>query len=217
MTGPWPGGRDTLSPFGSNRLFVVKGDCLRYQCFCPHPGIVTSGLAGLAILCYLPFASLPLISDDYVQIGLARLYGPVTGLGSLAQDVLYRCRATSLWLTYWIDGGSILVFLLGRCSWIGWRISWPAAVFFAIYEGHQEAVVWSAALPELLVFFFALLCLLFWLGVMETRRWWPGVAAFPMGWSLKKHSVTEGDRASNPGQQRTAHRGGAIYCDPTHP
>ena len=138
--------------------------------------------AGLALLAYAPFLSLPLISDDYIQIFLSRAYGPVSGWRDLAQDVLYRSRATSLVLTHAVDAWfgidptahrllSLLVHianvgcvaLLGNWKRIGWRVSAPAAVFFAVYEGQQEAVVWSAALPELLVFFFGVGSLVVWI------------------------------------------------------
>lgn len=137
---------------------------------------------GLALLAYVPFLALPLISDDYVQIYLARQFAPVDGWKSLFDDVLYRSRATSLLLTYavdWLAGldptahrllnlllhmmNVALVVLLGSWPKIGWRISLPAGFFFAIHEGHQEAVVWSAALPELLVFLFGVGSLLLWM------------------------------------------------------
>lgn len=148
---------------------------------------VLTALAVLAILPYLPFLSLPLISDDYVQIDLARHFSGWKGIVSLAQDPLYRCRATSLWLTYFLDSlfgpapvayllaglvlhtlNSWLVFALGRWKAIGYRLSAIAAAFFAIYEGHQEAVVWHAASPELLMFAFCLLTLLIWVEWLQT-------------------------------------------------
>ena len=133
-------------------------------------------------MAYVPFLALPLISDDYIQIYLSRQYGPVEGWDALADDVLYRSRATSLLLTHAVDAwfgidatahrllnvlvhmaNVWLVALLGNWKAIGWRVSVPAAVFFAVHEGHQEAVVWSAALPELLVFFFGVGSLLAWM------------------------------------------------------
>lgn len=56
-----------------------------------------------------------------------------------------------------------LVFALGSWRLIGWRTAAVTAAFFAVYEGHQEAVIWYAALPELLVFTFVLLSVLSWL------------------------------------------------------
>lgn len=150
-------------------------------------------LAALAILCvlaYLPSLALPFIADDYVQIRLARDWGPVSGWPSLAADALYRSRATSLVMTYWTERvfgleplpyrlsslllhilNTWLVLALGRWRVIGPRVALPAAAFFAIYEGHQEAVIWYAALPELLVFTFVLLCFLAWIRWLETGRW----------------------------------------------
>jgi len=140
-----------------------------------------------ALIAYLPFLPIPLISDDYTQIYLARQYGPTDAWGNLLQDALYRCRATSLLVSYWVDrwlGVSILafnlvnlffhllntwlVYRLGRHPLIGYRVSFWAALFFGIYEGHQEAVVWHAALPELLVFLFGLLALDCWIRWLES-------------------------------------------------
>jgi hypothetical protein len=76
-----------------------------------------AGLAGvlclLSIIVYFRALSLPLISDDYLQIELGRMYGPVNGWAALALDPLYRCRATSLLVTHWtgqVFGFSVLAF-----------------------------------------------------------------------------------------------------------
>src|SRR5678816_437820 len=60
-------------------------------------------LVTLAIVPYLPFFSLPHISDDYLQIELGRKYGAMAGWSDLAADALYRCRATSILLTNWTE------------------------------------------------------------------------------------------------------------------
>jgi hypothetical protein len=144
--------------------------------------LVLAATAALAVVAYLPALGLPFIADDYLQIALARQYGPVSGWADLAADPLYRCRATSLVLTWWLEQlagvnplpfnlvslglhivNTWLVFALGLWKPIGWRVSAAAAAFFAVYEGHQEAVVWFAAVPELLVFTFSLASLLVWL------------------------------------------------------
>lgn len=138
-------------------------------------------LAVLAIIPYIPFLSLPFISDDYLQVYLGRQYGPVSGWAALAWDPLYRCRATSLVLTYWTERwfglspvafysttlvlhvlNTWLVFALGSWRRIGWKLSALAAAFFAVYDGHQEAVVWYSACHDLLVFFFGLAAVLLW-------------------------------------------------------
>ncbi len=143
-------------------------------------------IAALCVLAYARALSLPLISDDYLQIRLAREYGPVVQWGRLAADPLYRCRATSLLLTYWTEqwfgfsvtafnvsslllhiASSWMVLALGYWGAVGWRTSAVAACFFAVYYGHQEAVIWYAALPELLVFLFATGSFLLWLAWMK--------------------------------------------------
>lgn len=153
-------------------------------------------LAALCLLAYFPFRALPLISDDYVQIDLARKFGPVSGWDELARDALYRCRATSLVLSYWVDrsfgiGKAFwtvdlllhvvncwLIALLGRWPRLGWQWSVTAAGFFAVYEGHQEAVVWHAAVPELLVFLFCLLAMHAWLDWIRSGKWWQYAACW---------------------------------------
>ena len=61
------------------------------------------GLAALAVTAYLRGLTLPFISDDYVQIWLARVFIPEHGWKALALDPLYRCRTTSLFMTYWTE------------------------------------------------------------------------------------------------------------------
>src|SRR6185503_5178495 len=145
-------------------------------------------LGALCLLAYLPALSLPLIGDDYLQIQLGRDYGPVSGWPALAQDALYRCRATSLALTYWIDSAfgldpyyynltslllhvlnSLLVLAVGFWRPVGWRVATLAACFFAVSQRHGEAVVWFAAVPELLVFFFAMASFLCWVAWLQSR------------------------------------------------
>ncbi|MEP7362558.1 MAG: hypothetical protein ABI972_04830 [Acidobacteriota bacterium] len=177
----------------------------------PSTGRVALAAAALCLLAYFPFFWVPLISDDYLQIGLARMYGSWPGQQALFADPLYRCRATSLWLTWvadrlfgaqavplaslclalhWIN--CLLVFSLGSWKRIGWPISAAAAFFFAVYEGHQEAVIWIAAMPELLVFTFGLACILGWMRWLQGggRRWLAltGVA-YPLALISKESAV----------------------------
>jgi hypothetical protein len=146
----------------------------------------------LSVAIYLPFLTIPLLPDDYLQVTLARTYGPVSAWGALAEDPLYRSRATSLVLTYWTETvfgfsrlafglssillhavNALLVYALGAARRIGWRLSALTAIFFVLQERYQEAVIWYSALPELLAFFFGLLTLLFWVRWLRS----PGPAA----------------------------------------
>jgi len=144
-----------------------------------------------AVVAYLPFMELPFLSDSYLQVYLGRRYGPMEYWNQLAADVLYRCRATSLVVTYVVDLiagpdptihrcvnlflhclNSLLVASLGFWKRIGFGLAIPGAAFFGICEVHQEAVIWSAALPEILVFLFVMLGLLAWLRALEVRSYW---------------------------------------------
>jgi hypothetical protein len=64
-----------------------------------------------------------------------------------------------------------LIFALGRFPYAGWRLAWLTAAFFAVYEGHQEAVIWISAFPELLVFLFGLLTFHFWWSWLQGKAW----------------------------------------------
>jgi hypothetical protein len=153
----------------------------------------------LAFLCLLTYGrglTLPLISDDYLQIHLGRDYGSWEQWPALAADTLYRCRATSIVLTHWTEKWlgldpfryhltSLLVHFLNCCLvaclgiWrpIGFVLSIPAALVFAFLERPHEAVLWYSALPELLVFAFTLAALLAWIQYCQTGRWRWYVAA----------------------------------------
>ena len=149
---------------------------------------------GLAIAClsfiaYGRALSLPFISDDYLQVQLGRDYGPMEKWPALAQDALYRCRATSIVLTNWIEAATglnafyynltglllhiangLLIFALGFWKPIGWRVSALAACYFAVSQRHSEAVIWFSAVPELLVFFFVLASFGFWVRWLQSER-----------------------------------------------
>jgi hypothetical protein len=67
-----------------------------------------------------------------------------------------------------------------------------AAAFFAVYEGHQEAVMWYAAANELLLFLFGFLCLINWLTWLDRGQWhWFGLCAVSFIFALlsKESSV----------------------------
>ncbi|MBI4875598.1 MAG: glycosyltransferase family 39 protein [Acidobacteria bacterium] len=151
--------------------------------------LILAGLGALAILPYLPGLALPFISDDYLQVHLAREYGPVSGWSALAGDALYRARATSLVFTYWTERAfgfspfpfnlsslflhllnTWLFYLLSRKLGLAPPASFFAAGFFAVHEGHQEAVLWYAAVHDLLVFLFVAATLLAWLRYCTTLR-----------------------------------------------
>ena len=167
---------------------VLKPAFQRHS-FAAGAAALFTAVAALSFLAYGRTLSLPFISDDYLQIHLGREYGPVSGWSSLFSDALYRCRATSLILTHWTEQlfglnslrfnlsnlgvhivNCCLVALLGFWRPIGWRVSSAAACFFAVSQRHNEAVVWYASLPELLVFLFGMASFLAWIWWLEEGR-----------------------------------------------
>ena len=173
-------------------------------------GPILVALALAAAITYLPFAALPPLQDDYGHVWLAEKYGGPSGWGALLGDPLYRCRATSLmWtaatlqlfgysnLAFHLSGillhaiNAWLLYALGSCRWVGWRVSAAAALVFAVRERPHEAVIWYASIHELLVFAFVLLAVLAWVRWLEggSRWWWAAVGA---AWVLALASKESG-------------------------
>jgi hypothetical protein len=148
---------------------------------------LAAALALLCLLAYAPTLRLPLIEDDYPSLTQAQSLGGPQHLGALAHNSVFRVRATSVWCMYWLwkafhltplayHAFSLLLHILN--TWLVWQIAaaWPgmrtgafwAAAFFAVQEGHQEAVMWFTAINELWMFVFGAAAL--WLGVIQGRR-----------------------------------------------
>jgi hypothetical protein len=148
-------------------------------------------LAALCVVSYWPVFTQPFIADDYDQIPRARVYGPPSGWPLIAQNPVFRFRFTWFELSYALlrffgfhalpfylasialhIAATWLVYALGTWRFAGSRLALPAAAFFAIYEGHQEAVMWVSASMELLAFVFGVGAFVLWVHWLETRQWW---------------------------------------------
>jgi hypothetical protein len=159
---------------------------------------VLIALAALAIVAYAPVLSQPLIENDYPNLEISRVYGPVSAWPELMADPVHQYRATYVVLTHWVDSltsepaafYAVSIFLHVLCVWlvyalgswrvIGWRVAVIAAAFFAVHEGHQEAVMWLSAASELLQFLFGLGALLCWIRFLNRgggRAWYAGALA----------------------------------------
>jgi hypothetical protein len=163
-------------------------------------------LLAIALLCFLAYApslSLPLFEDDYGNLIQAQVYGPAAGLPQLMHDAVFRLRATSYWTmwplwqlfhtTAWpYHLFSLLLHALNVWLVYGLAAAWPrmrpaalwTAAFFAVAEGHQEAVMWFSAINELYLFLFGASSLLCWM-----LAWRPGgsrwlLAASPLLFAL---------------------------------
>jgi hypothetical protein len=131
-----------------------------------------------------------LLEDDYPNLLLAQQLGGPADLRALVHNPVFRLRATSLWIMFalWhVAKVAPLVYRLTSLflhvanTWLlyGICLAWPrmraaafwAAAFFAIAEGHQEAVMWFSAINELLQFLFGMGAVWCWLqdGGWKTR------------------------------------------------
>lgn len=162
-------------------------------------------LCALCAIAYGPTLSIPLSQDDYPNIMQARAFTPSQPLG----DSTFRLRSTSYWLIEAIQPFAgvrawryhavslllhvlctLLVYALARL----WRPmetgAFAAAAFFAIYEGHQEAVMWFSAVNELLLFGFGIGAVVCWL-LAARSVWWhvPGILLFGLALLSKESAV----------------------------
>ena len=146
-------------------------------------------LLTLVIVAYLPSLTLPFIVDDYHQIPLARQFA-AHGWTPLFYNAELRARATYMLLSAALDRmfgftplafhiASIalhalcvlLVYLSGVWTEIGESVAFWAAAFFAIQEGHQEAIMWPAAAGDLLVFLFGMAAWICWVKWLQSGGW----------------------------------------------
>ncbi len=170
-------------------------------------------LAAVALLAYAPSLTIPLIADDYPNLSQALTYGAPAGLSTLLHDGQFRLRATSYWAMYglWqVAGLTPLVYHAASLAlhiantWLVLLVAaaWPrmrpaafwAAAFFAVHEGHQEAVMWFSAINELLMFLFGMASLWCWRSASGSARpaWLKegtGVALFALALVSKESAV----------------------------
>lgn len=169
-------------------------------------------LAAAALVAYGPGFRIPLIADDYPNIAQSLSYGTPEGMVGLLADAQFRLRATSYWSMYglWKAAGpaawayhAASVALHIAATWLLWMVAsaWPrmrpaafwAALFFAVYEGHQEAVMWFSAINELLMFVFGMAALWCWMAAEDGPRGWlreaTGVVLFALALLSKESAV----------------------------
>ena len=163
-------------------------------------------LALLATLAYAPMATIPLFEDDFPNLWQAQVFGSPADALALFQNPVFRLRATSYWIMFALWRLAKLAPLLYRLTslllhiantWLlyGVCLAWPrmraaafwAAGFFAIAEGHQEAVMWFSAINELLQFLFGVGAVWCWLRGGRAR--WAGLALFALALVSKESAV----------------------------
>jgi hypothetical protein len=169
-------------------------------------------LVAVAALAYAPMFSIPLLEDDYPNLWQSLQLGAPADALALLHNPIFRLRATSFWVMFalWHVGklapfvyhlASLLVHIAN--TWLLYAIclAWPrmrpaafwAAAFFAIEEGHQEAVMWFSAINELLLFLFGMGALLCWVKMAGRHRVWglqvAGIGLFALALLSKESAV----------------------------
>jgi hypothetical protein len=146
-------------------------------------------LAAVAFVAYAPSLTIPLIADDYPDLSQSFKYGAPAGVGALLHDAQFRLRATKFWVLdclWQVAGLTPPVFRAATLAlhiantWLVLFVAaaWPrmrpaafwAAAFFAVHEGHQEAVMWLSAITELLMFLFGMASLRCFLSASDSNR-----------------------------------------------
>ena len=169
-------------------------------------------LALLAVLAYAPMFSIPLLEDDYPNLWQSQQLGSPADAVALLHNPVFRLRATSFWVMFllWQAGkvapfvyhlASLLVHVANTWLLYGICLAWPrmraaafwAAAFFAIQEGHQEAVMWFSAINELLLFLFGMGALWCWIQLQAPDRAWglqlAGIGLFALALLSKESAV----------------------------
>lgn len=175
-----------------------------------HLWAILAVLALLAIVAYAPTLTQPLMEDDYPLIQQAQHYGDDMGWSKMFAEPIFRARATLFLLDYWINNlfdmrasayyaaaillhviATWIVFAIGSWPAIGYRISAFAAAFFAICEGHQEAVMIYSGATESIQMVFGGIAFLCWLRILRGGRAWyiPAVIAYALALLTKESAV----------------------------
>jgi hypothetical protein len=157
--------------------------------------------AALAACAYLPALRMPFVEDDYVIIPMSNAYAH-DHWASLWHDVDFRTRPMQLFMNVALDRAFgyrprpyyaanmllhvlcvLLIYAAGVWTDLGFTASLWAACFFAVYEGHAEAILWPSGSSELLVFLFGMtawVCWIRWLGKGSAIWYAAAVAVFSL-------------------------------------
>jgi hypothetical protein len=157
--------------------------------FAVASAIVVS-VAAVGVLAYWPAVGNSFISDDFTMIPFVRLVSTHPGqLLEVPSEIFRVVSYAYFWVCLSVFGPTpehfywtgialhILVSLLvGRLVFVlthNTKAAWAAALFFAAYERHQEAVMWISAVNDTLVTLFCIVFLLLWERAISDpeKRW----------------------------------------------
>jgi len=149
----------------------------------------------LAVIAYLPVLRMPFIEDDYVMIPMSSVYA-AQHWAPLLHDLDFRTRPMQLFMNVAVDRMFgykplpyyaanillhalcvLLIYAAGVWTELGFTASFWAAGFFAVYEGHQEAIMWASGSSELFVLLFGMATWVCWVKWLEGGTWrWHALA-----------------------------------------
>ena len=144
-------------------------------------------IIAVAVTTYLPAVDNFFISDDFGMLTYVQMLrqAPIRILEAPSEFfrlTSYLYFSACVWLFgpnsaafYWTGIAlhalvSVLVYVLVLLVTRKRVAAWSAAVFFAAYERHQEAIMWISAANETLVTLFCLLFLILWLRPTSWNR-----------------------------------------------
>ena len=162
-------------------------------------------IAVLAVLAYLPAFQLSFIADDFPQIQMSRTVDDPGGLKVLMKSPIAQTRITFFLLTFVVErvagmnpqifhgvavGLHVLACFLVYALGLAWRlidrrVAMISACFFAVFEGHQEAVMWYSAVMETLLFLFGVGAVVLFIQWLNGKGWiYYGLAIVSFGLAL---------------------------------
>jgi hypothetical protein len=152
--------------------------------------VASIGVIAVSVIAYLPAVGNSFISDDFTMLPFVRLLSAHPGqILEMPSEIFRAVSYVYFWLClqlfgavpesfYW-TGIALHAFIslgVGKLAWVVTRSAHAgvaAALFFAAYERHQEAVMWISAVNDALLTLFCVLFLLFWeRAVSEPGREW---------------------------------------------
>jgi hypothetical protein len=147
-------------------------------------------VVAVSVVAYWPSIDNSFISDDFTMLPFVRMVSAHPGqLLEMPSEIFRLVSYVYFWIClktfgpnpeffYWtgIALHALASLLVGRLVFVLARnagAAWVAALFFAAYERHQEAVMWISAVNDTLLTLFSLIFLLFWeRSLSNPRRGW---------------------------------------------
>jgi hypothetical protein len=148
---------------------------------------IVMSVAAVSVLAYWPSVDNSFISDDFTMLPFVRSVSVHPGaILEMPSEIFRVVSYVYFWVCLKVFGPTPELFyssgialhtlaslLVGRLVFVLTRhtgAAWAAALFFAAYERHQEAVMWISAVNDALLTVSSLVFLLLWEKATGTRN-----------------------------------------------